>query len=238
MIIIPARLNSSRYKNKVIEDVLGLPMVVRSALNARAVDDVVIAADDIAVLQIAQKHGIKAVMTGGHHICGTTRIYEAAQKLGLSDDEIIINVQADEPFIEVENLKKLQKLMREKSPFMGTLAKEIKEEAQIKDSNIVKVVLDNEGCALYFSRAVVPYDRDGMGATYLGHIGVYGYSVGSLGKYIKMQETRLENIEKLEQLRALYYGEKIAVEIVETSSIGIDTREDLKRAIEAFASRV
>lgn len=241
MIIIPARLASTRFPNKILADIFGLPMVVRSAKNAAKVDEVCVACDDVSVLELCQSHKIHAILTSKDHQSGTDRCYEAAKKLGLPSSEIIINVQADEPFLEPEILQALQGVMQQ-GAFMASCAKHITK-AQALDPNVVKVVVDSSMNALYFSRSIIPYNRDAtddskVDSSYLGHLGVYGYSVESLREFCALPQSKehspLEHIEKLEQLRALYYGKRIAMVLVSTQSIGIDTPEDLVRALQHF----
>lgn len=295
MIIIPARLASTRFPNKILADIFGLPMVVRSARNAAKVDEVCVACDDESVLEVCARHGVRAILTDKSHQSGTDRCNEAAQKLGLKADEIIINVQADEPFLEPEVLRALREKMvqgiSEQNPpvWMASCMRTIsKSEAQ--ESNLVKVVVDSAMNALYFSRARIPYDRDGLlgrgesklessqeskpesipkspesaldssldsggafGAAfgrgfgefgdmgYFGHLGVYAYSTRSLKEFCELPQdpahSPLEHIEKLEQLRALYHGKRIAMVLVQTQSMGIDTPEDLQRALARFGDR-
>ena len=234
MIIIPARIGSSRFPNKVLADIGGIPMVIRTAMAVSSVDRVVIATDSHEVITIAKEHDIQAVMTSEAHHSGTDRIYEAAQKLGLSDDEIIINVQGDEPFIETEVVEAIYNLTKENknndSILMNSCYKKISN-PEADDPNIVKVVTDNNDIALYFSRAKIPYPRDHHFNDYKGHLGIYGFTMKSLKSFCKSSASLLEDIEKLEQLRALYHGYNIALVEVNTQSFGIDTPEDLEKAI-------
>ncbi len=234
MIIIPARIGSSRFPNKVLADIGGIPMVVRTAMAVDDIDSVVIATDSQDVIDIAASHGIQAVMTSQDHQSGTDRIYEAVQKLGLSDDEIIINVQGDEPFIETDVVQGIYNLTKKNqtdgSIMMNSCYKTISN-PEADDPNIVKVVTDSDDIALYFSRAKVPYPRDHHFDSYKGHLGIYGFTVKSLRKFCTLNPAPLEDIEKLEQLRALYYGYRVAMIEVETESFGIDTQEDLEKAI-------
>lgn len=260
MIIIPARLQSTRLSQKVLRKIGNLPMVVLSAKNASKVDEVIVACDDDAIMQACRSHHIKCVMTDKNHTSGTDRCAEAARILGLDSKEIIINLQADEPFIESHLLETLKTLTLGSGAFMNTLAKEISSK-EVYDANLVKVVLNANNEALYFSRLGIPYFRDGASSaknmtnastnnnkglessdtdsviatpTYLGHLGIYGFLNEYLQAFCALPKSPLEDIEKLEQLRALYYGKKIALSIVQTQSIGIDTQEDLERAIEKF----
>ena len=234
MIIIPARIGSSRFPNKVLADIGGMPMVVRTAKAVEEIDDVVIATDSQEVIDIAQDHGIKAVMTSEHHQSGTDRIYDAAQTLGLQEDEIIINVQGDEPFIEtdvVQAIYNLTKKNRDNERIMMNSCYKVISNPEADDPNIVKVVTDEEDIALYFSRAKVPYPRDHHFDAYKGHLGIYGFTVKSLKNFCSLSPAPLESIEKLEQLRALYHGYEVAMIEVNTESFGIDTPEDLEKAI-------
>ncbi|MBD3823060.1 MAG: 3-deoxy-manno-octulosonate cytidylyltransferase [Epsilonproteobacteria bacterium] len=237
MIIIPARLASTRFPQKVLADIGGLPMVVRTAKRVAHLDRVVVAADDEIIIKVCQEHGIEAMLTSTTHKSGTDRINECATILGVSDDELIINVQADEPFIETDVvlalMNKLKSLQAEGAEFvMGSCYNAINDEAAT-DPNLVKVVLDHAGNAIYFSRSPIPYNRGG-GATYFGHIGIYGFSKKSLKEFCNLSDAPIEDIEKLEQLRAIYHGKDIAMVKVASTGFGIDTVEDLKRAIEIF----
>ena len=233
MIIIPARIGSSRFPNKVLADIGGVPMVIRTAMTVQDIDKVVIATDSQEVIDIASKHNIQAVMTSNKHQSGTDRIYEAAQKLGLANDEIIINVQGDEPFIETEVVQAIYNLTsnnKDNEKIMMNSCYKLISNPEADDPNIVKVVTDETDIALYFSRAKIPYPRDHHDS-YKGHLGIYGFTVKSLEKFCKLSPAPLESIEKLEQLRALYHGYEVAMIEVQTESFGIDTPEDLEKAI-------
>jgi len=234
MIIIPARIGSSRFPNKVLAEIGGVPMVIRTAMTVQDIDTVVIATDSQDVIDIAGEHNIKAILTSTEHQSGTDRIYEAAKKLGLSDDDIIINVQGDEPFIESEVVQAIYDLTKKNKEnakiLMNSCYKRISN-PEADDPNIVKVVTDSDGIALYFSRAKVPYPRDHHFDSYKGHLGIYGFTMRSLETFCKLSAAPLENIEKLEQLRAQYYGYEVAMTEVNTESFGIDTPEDLEKAI-------
>lgn len=237
MIIIPARLASTRFPQKVLADIGGLPMVVRTAQRVAHLGRVVVAADDELIISTCKKYGIEAMMTSTTHKSGTDRINECANILNLADDEIVINVQADEPFIETEVvemlLKRLNTLKQNGEEFiMASCYNSINDEAA-KDPNLVKVVLDNNDNAIYFSRSLIPYNRGG-GAQYFGHIGIYGFSKKSLHDFCNLSDAPIEDIEKLEQLRAIYHQKKISMVKVASTGFGIDTEEDLKRAVEIF----
>jgi len=237
MIIIPARLASTRMPNKILREINGVPMFVATARRVSAADEVVIAADDEGVVQIAQKFGFKAVMTNRAHQSGTDRINEAAGILGVKDSEIIINVQADEPFIEPENIAKFRAFCEQNKgkAFMFSCYKKMDDEFA-DDKNLVKVVTDFEGYALYFSRSRIPFNRSEC-KSYKAHLGIYGYSVKSLKEFCTLATSSLENTEKLEQLRALENGKKIAMLEVESQSIGIDSEEDYQRALAKFGKK-
>lgn len=234
MIIIPARLQSTRFPRKMLTDILGLPMIVRSALRAKEADEVCVATDSEEIVEVCKKHKIEAVMTSPSHSSGTDRCAEAVRILGLEQSEIIINMQGDEPFIESEILLSLKKMMSEKPCFMGTCIKSIAQE-EAKDPNLVKVVLDEKKHALYFSRSLIPYNRDGGDVEYFGHLGIYAFSNQTLQEFCNLPKSPLEEIEKLEQLRALYHQKSIATLLVQTQSVGIDTIEDKERAIKLFS---
>jgi 3-deoxy-manno-octulosonate cytidylyltransferase (CMP-KDO synthetase) len=234
MIIIPARIGSSRFPNKVLADIGGMPMVVRTAKAVESIDDVVIATDSKEVMQIAKAHNIRAVITSDKHQSGTDRIYEAAKILELAEDEVIINVQGDEPFIETEVVEAIYKLTtknKNNASIMMNSCYKIISNPEADDPNIVKVVTDKNDIALYFSRAKIPYPRDHHFNTYKGHLGIYGFTMKSLESFCNSVPAPLEDIEKLEQLRALYHGYHIAMIEVATKSFGIDTPEDLEKAI-------
>ena len=237
MIIIPARLASTRFPQKVIADIGGLPMVVRTAKRVAHLDRVVVAADDEKIIAICKEHGIEAMLTSTTHKSGTDRISECANILNVGDDELIINVQADEPFIEPEVVEslitRLKSLQNNGEAFiMGSCFNAINDEAA-KDPNLVKVVLDSNDNAIYFSSSLIPYNQGG-GATYFGHIGIYGFSKRSLKEFCNLADAPIEDIEKLEQLRAIYHQKKISMVKVASTGFGIDTKEDLARAIEIF----
>jgi len=237
LIIIPARIGSTRFPNKVLADIDGLPMVIKTAKAVSNIDRVAIATDSIEVIDIASAYGIEAVLTSSLHKSGTDRIEEASNKLSLSNHEIILNVQADEPFIEEDIVKSLFELTKKNATdstiMMNSCYKNISH-PEADDPNLVKVVTDIEEMALYFSRAKIPYPRDHHFDGYKGHIGLYGFTKASLSRFCSLSLAPLEDIEKLEQLRAIYHGYRIAMIKVETKSFGIDTLEDLNRAKELY----
>lgn len=238
MIIIPARLASTRFPNKILAEIFGIPMVIKTAQAVQEVDEVVIATDSQIVIDIAKKYNITAILTSLNHSSGTDRVNEAAIKMGLKKDDIVINVQADEPFIEPEIIDAIKqqiiKISQKKDFTMVSCYKRVDIEDAI-DPNIVKVVINSNNEALYFSRSLIPYDRDNAKIPYFAHLGIYGFTCESLNRFCTFQKSPLEDIEKLEQLRALYFGEKISMIEVKSRSFGIDTKEDLQKALEIFA---
>jgi 3-deoxy-manno-octulosonate cytidylyltransferase (CMP-KDO synthetase) len=211
--------------------------VVRTAKKVAHLDRVVVAADDESIIEVCKDYGIDAMLTSTTHKSGTDRINECATILNLDESEIIINVQADEPFIEpevVESLMlKLKKLQNENAPFiMGSCYNSINADSA-EDPNLVKVVLDSDNNAIYFSRSLIPYNRSGR-ANYFGHIGIYGFSKKSLKEFCSLSDAPIEDIEGLEQLRAIHHQKKISMIKVASTGFGIDTKEDLERAIEIF----
>jgi 3-deoxy-manno-octulosonate cytidylyltransferase (CMP-KDO synthetase) len=233
MIIIPARLSSSRLPNKVLADINGIPMVIKTALTAKKVDEVVIATDSKEVIEVAKKYNIEAILTDKNHKSGSDRIKEASDILKLKEDELIINLQGDEPFIEekiLQNLKTTLEKIKNREFVMASCYKEI-DEIEAEDPNLVKVVIDKNSDAIYFSRSKIPYNRDNSVHTYKGHIGLYGFNKKSLDKFCEIS-AEIEDIEKLEQLRVIYNSYKIKMIKVKTKSFGIDTIEDLQKARE------
>ena len=208
-------------------------MVIRTAMAVNKIDDVAIATDSEDVVNIAEEYNIKAVMTSSTHKSGTDRIFEASEILELNENEIIINVQGDEPFIEREVVEAVYSLTvknRNNKDIMMNSAYKIINNPEADDPNMVKVLTDKDNIALYFSRAKIPYPRDHHFDKYKGHLGIYGFTKESLKEFCNLKQTPLEDIEKLEQLRALYHGYKIAMVEVKTNSFGIDTLEDLEKA--------
>lgn len=235
MIIIPSRLNSQRLPKKALADINGLPMVVRVAQNAMKVDDTVVATDALEIVEACKKHDIKAVMTSPLHKSGTDRVNEAAKKLGLKSDDIVINLQGDEPLLEVHILKALEdrivEALSKNENIIAASCYKLIDFNEAQDSSKVKVVVDRNGYALYFSRSMIPFDRDGEGVQHLCHLGLYGFTASSLERFCSLPHFYLEDVEKLEQLRALGSREKIAMIEVKTDSFGIDTLEDLQKAL-------
>lgn len=237
MIIIPARLESTRFPQKVLADIGGLPMVVRTAKQVAHLDDVCIATDSEKVLEVCASYGIKAMMTSTTHKSGSDRINECANLLNLDDEAFVINLQADEPFIEpevVEQMIERLQSIKKRDFVMASCYNAINKETA-DDPNLVKVVMDANHDAIYFSRSLIPYDRSGN-ANYFGHIGIYGFDKKSLATFCTLDDAPIEDIEKLEQLRAIYHAHKISMVKVASTSFGIDTKEDLARAKRIFLS--
>ncbi|MBR7118383.1 MAG: 3-deoxy-manno-octulosonate cytidylyltransferase [Helicobacteraceae bacterium] len=240
MIIIPARLHSTRLPNKLLLPLGGIPIIIRTANIAREIDSTIVACDSEEIVDICKKHNIDCILTSKEHTSGTDRCAEAAEKLKLDDDEVVVNLQGDEPFIEssiIENLKQsMNDAIRTKSAFMVSCYKEI-DSTNADDSNLVKVVLDNDNFALYFSRSKIPYNRDNVEVSYFGHIGIYAFSAKSLSEFCNFSKSQIEDVEKLEQLRVLWYGKKILMIKVETKSIGIDTKIDYENALKLIGAK-
>jgi 3-deoxy-manno-octulosonate cytidylyltransferase (CMP-KDO synthetase) len=206
-------------------------MVIRTAMTAQKVDKVVIATDSEEVIKVAKEYNIEAILTDKNHKSGSDRIKEASDILKLKEDELIINLQGDEPFIEKEILEELKttlEIIKNREFVMASCYKKI-DEIEAEDPNIVKVVIDKNSDAIYFSRSKIPYNRDNSVHIYKGHIGIYGFNKKSLDEFCEMS-AKIEDIEKLEQLRVIYNGYKIKMIEVQTNSIGIDTIEDLEKA--------
>lgn len=233
-VVIPARYASSRLPGKPLLDIAGKPMVVRVAQQAEksGAGEVVIATDFEKIMQVAAQHNIKAIMTRVTHISGTDRIAEVAQQLNWADDEIVVNVQGDEPLIDPKLIQEVaMQLANSQDAVMATACHAIHDEAALLNPNIVKVVLDAKGNALYFSRSPIPYPRDDVYKHNIQahrHIGIYAYRVGFLKKYAELAVTELEKIESLEQLRVLHHGYKIGVTVTANApESGVDTQADL-----------
>lgn len=241
-IVIPARYGSSRLPGKPLVSLAGKPMIqhVYERALATGVKDIVIATDDQRIFDVAQGFGAHVVMTSVDHENGTERIAEVAQKLGWSGDDVIVNVQGDEPLIPRELIELTAKgLLEHPQAGMSSLCTPIESAEDAFDPNAVKVVLDNTGFAMYFSRAPIPWDRDlykeaqtkvTQVAPVYRHIGMYGYRVSFLQQYSSMEMTALEQAECLEQLRALCYGVKIHMGVIdEPPGHGVDTPDDVAR---------
>ena len=233
-VVIPARYASTRLPGKPLVDIAGKPMVIRVAEQAAKsqADEVVIATDFEKIVQVAQSYQVNAVMTRIDHVSGTDRIAETAQAMGWHDDVIVVNVQGDEPLIDPALINEVAlTLAHNHQAVMATACHPIHDEATFLNPNVVKVVIDVHGTALYFSRAPIPYPRDEVYKQAIQahrHIGIYAYRVGFLKQYAQLSVTELEKIESLEQLRVLHHGFKIAVSATENApASGVDTQADL-----------
>ena len=240
-VIVPARLASTRLPFKPLADIHGLPMVVRVAQRAALsnASQVVVAADSIEIVQACQAHGVRAMLTQLDHPSGSDRLAEASALLGLNPHDVVVNVQGDEPLIDPELINQVAELLVQRpTASMSTAAHEIHELAEFTNPNVVKVVIDQAQLALYFSRAPIPWWRDGFSKGIqslpqpapLRHIGIYAYRVGFLQSFPTLLPAPIETGEALEQLRALWHGHKIAVHITpDVPGPGVDTPEDLER---------
>ncbi|MDD5753717.1 MAG: 3-deoxy-manno-octulosonate cytidylyltransferase [Methylococcales bacterium] len=255
-VVIPARYGSTRLHGKPLLLIAGKPMIAHVCARAKEAnaEEIVVATDDERILNTVLELGFQAVLTRANHESGTERIAEVAEKFGWSDDTIIVNLQGDEPLLPADYIRQVaQALANQNHAGMATLAAKIQDVDEIFNPNAVKVVLDKNSYALYFSRAPIPWHRAEfkipptplqkgglfspplkMGELYFRHIGLYAYTAGFLKKYCAWDASPLEQIEALEQLRILWHGEKILVQIVGKSPpAGVDTLEDLHR-VEAF----
>ncbi|MCG6873910.1 MAG: 3-deoxy-manno-octulosonate cytidylyltransferase [Betaproteobacteria bacterium] len=255
-VVIPARYASSRLPAKPLADLAGKPMVVRVVEQARAsgAAGVWIATDHDAILQAASAHGCDALMTRADHASGTDRLAEVAERLGFPEDEIVVNVQGDEPLMPPALIGELaHTLARRTAASIATACHPIADPAEAFNPNVVKVVTDHAGYALYFSRAPIPFARDAW-APHLGssaptllpeglpcyrHIGIYAYRAGFLREYSKLASAAVERFEALEQLRALWHGHRIAVIVTDTAPpAGVDTPGDLERVRQIFDASI
>jgi 3-deoxy-manno-octulosonate cytidylyltransferase (CMP-KDO synthetase) len=240
VVIIPARLASTRLPNKPLADLGGKPMVVRVAERAQqsGAARIIVATDHADIAAACAAHGVEACMTRPDHPSGTDRIAEVAHLLGLAPDAVVVNLQGDEPLIDPALLAACAARISDDVP-MATCAHPLSDVADAFNPNVVKVVLDKLGRALYFSRATIPWHRDGFAATReqlpagyvpLRHIGLYAYSNAFLQRYPQLEPSPLESIEALEQLRVLWHGVPIAVHVTaEAPHAGVDTPADLER---------
>ncbi|BDW10254.1 3-deoxy-manno-octulosonate cytidylyltransferase [Polynucleobacter sp. SHI8] len=234
--VIPARLSSTRLPRKPLADIGGAPMVVRVAEQAAksAASRVVVATDSDEIMAVCQAHRIEVVKTKDSHPTGTDRLSELVSLLGLAQDEIVVNVQGDEPFIPPQLINQVaQALSQNHGCAISTAAVQIEDHFEVNNPNVVKVVCNLRSEALYFSRAGIPFARDVQHTQfpYLRHLGIYAYRVHFLQDFANLPPAPIEQIEALEQLRALYNGYKIHVQVFhETPPPGIDTPEDLKLA--------
>lgn len=244
VVIIPARLNSSRLPGKVLLDICGKPMVqyvYESAKKALHVKDVYIATDSLEVKKVCESFTCNIIMTSKKHESGTDRLAEAAQDITCKN---IINVQGDEPLIDPKLITLLAQMLEDEDIEMVSAMHRISTVLELKSPNAVKVTVDKNSHALYFSRSIIPYHRDGLedllnhhvtlpeSLNFFKHIGIYGYKKEFLHKYATMEQTYLEKLEKLEQLRVLENGYKIKMIETKYIPVGVDTQEDLERVRE------
>ena len=232
--VIPARYRSARLEGKPLAEIGGKPMiqhVYERSAESKLLDDLLVATDDERIFNAVRAFGGKAVMTSREHPSGMDRVAEAAEK---SDADVVVNIQGDEPFISPQVLDQLvQPFTVDGDLEMSTLARRITEEEPLRDPNVVKVVFDHNGSALYFSRALIPHPRRPDEHQAYEHIGLYAYRKSFLLEYAKMPPTALERTEALEQLRALENGRRIRVVVTEDHlGLSVDTPEDLERARE------
>ncbi|WDE00646.1 3-deoxy-manno-octulosonate cytidylyltransferase [Thalassomonas actiniarum] len=244
VVVIPARYQSSRLPGKVLADIEGKPMIqwVVEKAQLSGASQVIVATDNDDVAAAVTAFGGEVCRTRADHQSGTERLAEVMEKYQFPDDQVIVNVQGDEPFIPAENIAQVAKnLASQDKARMATLAVNIREAEEAFNPNAVKVVCDNLGYALYFSRSTIPYDRERflnqddvkqIGDFYLRHIGIYAYRAGFIKDYVSWPASALEQIESLEQLRVLWQGEKIHVAVAASNLPveGVDTPEDLLKA--------
>lgn len=246
-VIIPARYASSRLPAKPLADIAGKPMIAHVWQQAKlsGAERVIVATDHDEVAKAVQAFGGEVCMTSEHHQSGTERLAEVVEKLGIADDEIIVNIQGDEPLIPPIIVSQVAENLSKYQVNMATLSVPIHRLEELFNPNVVKVVTDKAGYVLYFSRAVMPWDRDQfadlskknqsenellLSEHYFRHLGIYAYRAAFIKQYVHWQPTVLEQIEKLEQLRVLWYGEKIHVELAQAvPAVGVDTMEDLEK---------
>ena len=236
-VIIPARYASTRFPGKPLADLGGKPMVVRVCERAAksGAAAVHVATDDERIARAVRAHGHEAIMTRADHASGTDRIAEAAKRLRLKDAELVVNVQGDEPLIAPKLIAQVAAALEKKRyASLSTACHAIHDPAALVNPNVVKVVLDREGYALYFSRSQIPYPRE-PGAPCYRHAGIYAYRVAFLRRYARLRPAPLEKSEALEQLRALWHGFGIRVlSVAQAPAAGVDTAEDLERVRAVF----
>jgi len=240
-VVIPARYGANRLPGKPLLDIAGKPMLQRTYEQAMAsgAEQVYIATDDERIQQVAEDFGASVFMTSTEHRSGTDRIQEVAQQLKLSDEQVLVNVQADEPLLPPAAINQVARNLQQ-HPQVGiaTLCEVITAQEEIEDPHAVKVVMDNAGLALYFSRATIPHQASASAKNCFRHVGLYAYRVAVLNRFVTWPASELEISEKLEQLRALYNGIRIHVAIsTEQIPAGIDTQRDLETVRASLASR-
>ena len=240
--IIPSRYSSSRFQGKPLADLCGKPMiqhVYERVLKSELVSYAAVATDDSRIFEAVRKFGGKAIMTAARHRSGTDRIAEAVNSLDLNDDDIVVNVQGDQPIFEPEQIAEVTRPLREDPSLpMATLIYRIVREEEITHPNAVKVVFDRNFNALYFSRATIPYVRDDRHPiAYYKHHGIYAYRRAFLRTFTALEEGTMERLESLEQLRALEFGYRIRVVETLHDSVEVDTPEELARVRDILLGR-
>jgi 3-deoxy-manno-octulosonate cytidylyltransferase (CMP-KDO synthetase) len=234
--VIPARLASTRLPRKMLREIAGKPLigvVYEAVRSSSLLADVLIATDSEEIMTLCREHGWKAQMTASAHRSGTERVHEVA---GREAADVYINVQGDEPLVRPEQIETLLQVVENPAVQVGTLMTPATE-VDIPNPNAVKVVTDLSGRALYFSRASIPFDRDGTRPPYFKHLGLYAYRKSALDRFVTLPESSLEKSERLEQLRFLENGIPIFVGETPHDSVGVDTEEDLQRVIEILRKR-
>jgi 3-deoxy-manno-octulosonate cytidylyltransferase (CMP-KDO synthetase) len=234
--VIPARLASTRLPRKMLREISGRPLigvVYEAVRSSPMLADVIIATDSEEIMQVCRRGGWNARMTSASHKTGTERVHEVSNSV-MAD--IYVNVQGDEPLARPEHIATLLEVMKNPAAQVGTL-KTLAKGQEINNPNVVKVVNDASGRALYFSRSTIPYDRDGSNSKYFKHLGFYAYRKSALDQFVKLPESSLERSERLEQLRFLENGISIYVGETPYDTVGVDTEEDLLRVQELLKSR-
>jgi 3-deoxy-manno-octulosonate cytidylyltransferase (CMP-KDO synthetase) len=235
--VIPARLASTRLPRKMLREIAGVPLLARVYHGARkcsTLDQVIVATDSNEIMRFCEQQGFAVRMTSESHKSGTERVHEISEEMKA---DVYLNIQGDEPLTRPEHIESLIAVMNEPSVQVGTL-KTPTDGDDAKNPSAVKVVTDMSGRALYFSRATIPHDRDGVGPQYYKHLGFYGYRKAALDKFIRWPESKLERSERLEQLRFLENG--IAIHVADTpfDTVGVDTEEDLLRVEEILKAKL
>ena len=234
--VIPARLASTRLPRKMLREIAGKPLigiVYEAVRSCPQLDRVIVATDSEEILEVCKRHGWKAEMTSPTHKSGTERVHEICGRVAA---DIYINVQGDEPLVRPEHIATLLAVMKDPSVPVGTVMTPASDE-DIPNPHAVKVVSDGSGRVLYFSRATIPFDRDGVRPRYFKHLGLYAYRKAALDLFVSLPESSLEKSERLEQLRFLENGIPIFVGETPYDSVGVDTEEDLQRVIEILNRR-
>jgi 3-deoxy-manno-octulosonate cytidylyltransferase (CMP-KDO synthetase) len=234
--VIPARLASTRLPRKMLREINGKPLigvVYEAVRSSPLLADVIVATDSNEILEVCRRHGWKAQTTSGAHRSGTERVHEISGRVSA---DVYVNVQGDEPLTRLEHIRALLDVMKDPEVQVGTVMTPAAG-ADISNPNAVKVVTDSRGRALYFSRATIPFDRDGARPPYFKHLGLYAYRKAALDRFVALPESLLEKSERLEQLRFLENGISIFVAETAYDTVGVDTEEDLRRATEILNRR-